>query len=432
MAVYSLEHHGGKAIYHDAAENVTIELPEACRAGLAAPEPMDVITDAHCFREAVQKPVSGPGIAEIARAMGAKSACVLVSDATRNVPNHLVAGEVVDALVAGGVPEEGIHFFVAIGVHRDATEEEMRRTLGEKLWGKVSIENHTPYDRSNLVCLGDTSRGTPVEVNRRAYECDMHISIGKVEPHEFAGFSGGRKSVLPGVSSERTIIVNHRPEMLYEEACVPGVLEGNSIHADMLETARLFRIDYTISFVMTGDGEPSAIFGGSLEDSHAAAVAYLRRYCNIRIGKPDIIVTTPGAPLNIDFYQSMKPLIALTDVLDESSTVVMYCACPEGINSEDMMAPFRATDNLEDMVRYTTDNYRIQMDHALLLSKILRKRPKLLVWSPNVSRADIESMYFEACDGLDGLMARAFELCGKSEPSVLFYPQAQKTLPSIQ
>ena len=132
-------------------------------------------------------------------------------------PSHPVATApmarvAVDELVKGGIELENITFFVAIGVHRPATEDEMRCALGE-LYGKVECVNHTPFDKDNLIYLGDSSNGTPVTVNRRAYECDVHVQIGKVEPHEFAGFSGGRKSVLPGISSEETIRINHRPEL---------------------------------------------------------------------------------------------------------------------------------------------------------------------------------------------------------------------------
>jgi nickel-dependent lactate racemase len=375
--------------------------------------------------------VDGETITEMAKRKNAKSACVLVSDATRNVPNSLVAGLVVKALTDGGVPLSGIRFFVALGVHRDATEAEMRGMLGESLWGKVSIENHTPYDKSNLIYLGTTACGTPVEVNKRAWECDLHLSIGKVEPHEFAGFSGGRKSVLPGISSERTILSNHSPRMLYCEGSIPGALEGNPIHQDMVETANLFRLDYTISFVLNCEGEPAAVFGGSMLQSHAAAVKFSREYIDVLVGHPDIIVTTPGSPLNIDFYQSLKPLIALTGAVDEHTTIALYCACPEGINSEDMMVPFRATDSLEEMVHFVVNHYRIQMDHALLLSKILKKRVKLLAWSPNVAEQDLKRMYFIPCTGASDLMKKAYEACGKEHPRVLFFPQAQKSLPSF-
>ncbi len=149
---------------------------------------------------------------DIAADNKALSACVIVSDATRKMPTDKAAEVIVKELQDAGIALSEILFVVALGVHRDATEEEMRELIGDELYSKVRIENHRPYDKDNLIRLGNTGYGTPVIVNKRAYECDIHVSIGKVEPHEFAGFSGGRKSVLPGISSEETIILNHSVE----------------------------------------------------------------------------------------------------------------------------------------------------------------------------------------------------------------------------
>ena len=209
--MYQLEYRDGMAVYTDTELNVSFSVPEEECVGMLQTTELPAMENREEIYEAFQSPVSGKRLSEIARETGAKSAAILVSDATRGVPTACLAPFVVEELQQGGVPLSGICFFVAIGVHRPATEEEMKAFLGERLYGKVRIENHTPFCRENLISLGTTTDGTPVEVNRRAYECDLHIQIGKVEPHEFAGFSGGRKSVLPGISSEETIRVNHRP-----------------------------------------------------------------------------------------------------------------------------------------------------------------------------------------------------------------------------
>lgn len=186
--------------------------------------------------------------------------------------------------------------------------------LGE-LYGKVHIENHTPFERGNLTYLGDTSRGTPVWVNSRALACDVHIQIGKVEPHEYAGFSGGRKSVVPGIAAEETISVNHRPEMILDAKAAIGILAGNPIHEDMLEAAEMFGIDFGVNCVLNQSLDITEVFAGSLRESHENAVQYVRDRICVPLSVPDVIVTTPGEPLDIDFYQSLKALIALTEIL---------------------------------------------------------------------------------------------------------------------
>lgn len=418
-------------IYVDSVENVKIKVPKTQCNGLAQIKPMPAVSNEREYEMSIMEPQFGVGIRELSKDRNAKSACVLISDATRKVPTSKVAGYIVRELCKGGVPIENIIFIVAIGVHRVATNVEMREMLGEELYGKVKIENHTPYDYDNLVNLGCTSLLTPIEVNKKAYECDIHISIGKVEPHEFAGFSGGRKSVLPGISSEKTIMANHAPKMLSMDNSVPGSIDENPIHKDMLETAEKFRLDFVVNFVINHNNEVSKIFCGSLKESHLAAVEYLRGYCNVEFEKADVIVTTPGNPLNIDFYQSLKPIIAMTDILDSDTIVALYCNCKEGINSEDMMKPFRNCKYVDEIIDYATKNYKIQMDHALLLSKVIKKNVKMLVYSPNVKAEDIESMYMIPCKSIDEMMSKAIELSGKENPKILFYPQAQRSLPII-
>ncbi len=431
--IYRYRSENGYAIFADDLERISFTVPAEQSLGMAQMAPMPVIESAEAYRAIVEAPVSGKRLREIAAERNAKSACILVSDASRKVPNAKFSGILIEELLAAGIQEENILFVVAIGVHRPATEAEMQESVGPEYYGRVRIENHTPFDKKNLVFLGYTKYGTPIEVNRRAWECDLHINIGKCEPHEFAGFSGGRKSVLPGISSEKTIVVNHRPKNLYSPFAVPGNLDNNPTHLDMLEAAKMFRIDFSVNLVMNDSMQVSAGFAGELEASHAAAVFYLRKYCGVELRKkPDIIVTTPGAPLNLDFYQSMKPLIALTEILDRNTAVILYSQCPEGVQSEDMLKPFEMTDSVEDIEGYLCGHYKIQMDHALLLAKILKKGVKIIVYSPNVSSEVIQKMHMIPCEDPELLLPTARHLCGKEDATVLFYPQPQKTLPTLR
>lgn len=379
----------------------------------------------------IKNPISGETLPEIVRRKNAKTACVLVSDATRAVPTRRIAKVIVQELLDAGMALSDITFFVALGVHRPATEAEFQEILGD-LYGKVAIVNHTPFEEENLIYLGKTSGNTPVKVNRQAYECDLHIQIGKVEPHEFAGFSGGRKSVLPGVSSEETIIINHRPEMILNPKSAIGVLEGNPVHADMVEAAEWFGIDFAVNCILNNDLNMAAVFAGGLKESHETAVNYVKDKLSVVFEKPDIIVTTPGRPLDIDFYQTVKALIALTEVLDESTTVVLYCGCEEGVNSPDMLRAFGVSEDLEEVISYTNENYKIQMDHVLLLSKILRKKVRILVSCPNIPDKELEAMFMTPCHSLQEAIETAAKLTGKAAPHVLFYPRPQTGLPALK
>lgn len=426
--MYQLTEENGRLVYRDTTLGIALTVPEGCTAQLKQTPAMAPLGSEEQVAAAIRTPASGSPLPEIAAQKKAKSACILVSDATRAVPTARLARVVIEELVRGGIALGDIHCFVAIGVHRPATEEEMRTFLGG-YYGKVSVENHTPFDPDNLICLGETSRGTPIEVNRRAYDCDLHIQIGKVEPHEFAGYSGGRKSVLPGVSSQRTIQVNHRPEMILNPRSAIGSLEGNPVHEDMLETAQRFGIDFAVNCILNQDLELAAVFAGTLEESHRQAVDFASERLAVRLERPDVIVTTPGQPLDIDFYQTVKALIALTEAADGNTTIVLLCGCREGVNSPDMLRAFRSGGTLEEAVAYTVAHYEIQMDHVLLLSKLLRKGVRVIVSCPNVSDEEIRDMYM--VPGGDPQSALELALRGRRDAHILFYPRPQTGLPVL-
>lgn len=428
--MYRLGIEAGKWKYRDDMLGITYDVPDKWKAKFRATPEISALSGEEDIKEAVNNPKYGYSLRDIIKMKKAESVSILVSDATRAVPTAKLLRYVADELISGGVTYKNIYVFVAIGVHRSATEEEMKIFLGD-LHGKVSVENHTPFDRNSLVYLGDTSRGTPVWVNRKAYECDIHIQIGKVEPHEFAGFSGGRKSVLPGISAEDTIIVNHRPEMILDKRAGIGILKDNPVHQDMEEAAEKFRIDFGVNCILNNKLELAAVFAGDMIKSHSAAVEYVRNCLCVRIGRADILVTTPGKPLDIDFYQSVKALIALTEVLDEKTVVVLYCGCPEGVNSPDMLTAFESGEDLKNVVSYTIKNYKVQMDHVLLLSKIISKRVKIIVCCPNISDEEIKSMFMIPCRTPEAALDKAIELTGKNEGDLLFYPRPQTGLPVL-
>ncbi len=429
--MYKLKEHNDNVIFTDTIENLSLSIPKKQFAGMVTPMEMPCIADERVFENAICRPEYGETLYHLAKAKNAKSASIIVSDVTRNVPTKRVVRYLLNELMRAGIEEENILFIIALGVHRPATEIEMAEIIGEKLYASehsFRVINHDPWDKEQLVNLGKTSYGTKVEVNKEAYECNLHINIGKVEPHEFAGFSGGRKSVMPGISSAESIIANHSPIMLSSPYAIPGNLMDNPIHMDMLECAGLYGIDFSVNFVVNNQSEPVAVFTGDLVKAHQAAVDFLYEKIAVTFKKPDIIITSPGYPLNIEFYQAVKPLIALTDMLDQDIVVVIYSECPEGINSEDMMRAFRHSAKLDEIKDFVIQNYKIQMDHVLLLSKILDKQVKIIVYSPNLDASDIEAMHMIPCQSQEELIPLAASLSGKENPQILIFPQAQKYL----
>jgi len=428
--MYFTEIKDKNVIYYDLKEKVKITINEEKFLGLINIEEPEELRWPEEFQDSFEKPVNSKLLRNLAK--GANRVAIIVSDSTRGVPSSKVMPIVLKELQTAGINFKQIVIVIALGVHRPATPREIEEIVGKDYLNKIKIINHDPYNNEELVFLGKTSFGTPIEVNKTVYQADLRINIGKVEPHEFAGFSGGRKSVLPGISSEKTIKKNHRPEMILKSGSRPGYLAGNSIHKDMVETAKMLGIHFSINFVLNSSGCAIGLFVGNIIDAHQSAVEFLKSFCQVKIEeKPDIVVTTPGFPLNIDFYQSIKPLISLESIMAENGIMVLYSLCPDGFNSDDMLLPFEGAKTLDEVVSNLMKNYEIQMDHALLLCKILKKNIKIIASSPNLEEQTLKKIYLEYFKNSQDAVNRALDISGKAKPKVLFFPQPQRTLPVL-
>lgn len=426
--MYRVLEDNGDVIYKDDLENISIRLPKKNLDDLIL-LPDFPVPGPQFIESAFAAPVNSPRLSEISKSK--KRAVILVSDSTRNVPTSYVLPHLLEELSLGGINMEDVTLIVATGVHRPASEEEMRTIVGESSWGKVRIENHDPYGEKNLISLGATSRNTPFEVNRTVADSDLRIVVGKVEPHEFAGFSGGRKSVLPGVCSERTILVNHRPEMVLDPAASIGIMEGNPISEDMMEAAKMLGIHFSVNILADLQGKPFHVTCGHIESSHASAVDALKKHISLPLRRrPKIAVVTPGYPLNINLYQTIKSIIAAAPVMDQNGLMVLYSKCTEGTDSPDMLRPFEDGRGPEGALAFLNENYKIQMDHSLLLCKILQTGLRIVFYSPNIS-PDIPSMMgLIPADSPAAALEKALELAGRDE-KVTFMPCPQRALPYI-
>lgn len=427
--MYSYELRDGNIVYKDLVENVNITIPEEDFVGFIEFKEPEKLMQSE-YRKAMDNPISSERLDIIAK--GAKKVSIIVSDSTRGIPTAKIMPFVIEDLLEAGIKLEQICIIIALGVHRPATGEEIEEIVGAQFVDKVEIQNHDPYNYDKLVYLGDTLLGTPIEVNKTVYDSDFRIIIGKVEPHEFAGFSGGRKSVLPGISSERTIEINHRPEMLLHKNARPGIMTGNPINEDMEEGARMLGVNFAVNLVQDSDGDIVGLFCGDLFKSHQIAIDFIKSYCDITLyEKADIVITTPGIPLNIDLYQSIKPIIALAPVMKKDGVIVMYSECTEGVNSEDMVRAYDDAVSLDNVIQNLTENYKIQMDHSLLLSKIMQQRIKVIAYSPNVDTETFEKMFICPSNSPKEALEKAYKLVGKEHPKVMFFPQPQRTLPNL-
>jgi len=417
--------------YEDAQGEVSIRIPKENYIGcIQCNVPREIQWPVEYLR-ALRNPHGVARLKDIAR--GRKRVVILVSDYTRAVPAKMLLLPLVDELHQAGISESQITIIIAGGLHRPSTREEIARIVGNDWDKRLTVVNHNALDSDRLTFLGKTKRDTPVWINSLVSESDLCIALGQIEPHEYAGFTGGRKSILPGVSGEETIRFNHSPEMIEHPLAKPGMLEGNPVHEDMVECALMAGIDFIVNVVLNRDLKTIGVFAGDMLEAHSKGVDFVNSFSRVEIPtQPDIIITTPGKPLDVDFYQSLKALIAVDAIASPETIVVFYSSCQDGLGSmgREMLKAFRGVVTPEEVETRVRSNYIVQMDHAFLLSKILQKGIKIIAYSPNVPVNIIKEMMIPADSVQEGL-DMALQLSKKKTPRVLVYPEAQRTLPFL-
>ncbi|MFA6242359.1 MAG: nickel-dependent lactate racemase [Candidatus Hydrogenedentales bacterium] len=265
---------------------------------------------------------------------------IVVSDSFRSTAVDRVLPVLVGGLNERGISDESLIVVFASGTHRPPLPEEQERILGLEMYGRLRDRcyTHDPNDHSNLTYVGITSRGTPVEINARVHACDRIIATGAVAMHYFGGFGGGRKSIVPGISSARTIAHNHAMNLhAYEDRLNPAVriaaLDGNPVAEDMLEGARLAGVDCIINTVLNREGQIARVFAGELDAAHRAAAEFARSLYSVPIRKrAHLVIASAGDAKN--FIQCHKSLYNAYQAMEPGGRIVLLAHCHEGLGSE--------------------------------------------------------------------------------------------------
>ena len=294
-------------------------------------------------RHALATPVGCPPLTELAA--GKRSACILICDVTRPVPNGLFLRRLVETLLGAGIDASNITVLVATGLHRPNLGDELAELVGDAwVLDRVRVENHDALDDAAHVDFGETpTLGTPVKLDRRFVEADLRIATGLVEPHFMAGYSGGRKVVAPGIAHADTIRTFHSARFLENPRAVQCRLEGNPLHEEQLEIVRMLGDVYALNTVIDDERRLSFVNFGEIVASHAEAVAYADRYLTVPVPRRfrTVVTSAAGYPLDQTYYQTVKGMVTPMDILDDDATLIVASDCSEGLGSDAFRASQR-------------------------------------------------------------------------------------------
>ena len=286
-------------------------------------------SEADQVRQALENPIGTPRLRELAR--DKRRIVIVTSDHTRAVPSRITL-PILLAEIRSTNPDADITILIATGLHRVTTEGEQRRMFGDRIVDEEHIVCNDAFDPSQFVDMGTLPSGASFMVNRLAAECDLLVTEGFIEPHFFAGFSGGRKSILPGICSEETVKENHSYQAIASPYALTGVLEHNPIHEDMVCAARRVKVAFILNVALNGKKQIVGAWAGDLEQAHAAGVAFVRTWSQCPSITGDIVVTTNGGyPLDQNLYQSPKAVATAEACAGEDGVIIMCCSCLEGM-----------------------------------------------------------------------------------------------------
>ena len=365
-------------------------------------------TGQELVEEAMAHPIGTPTLRELA--VGKKSCTIIISDHTRPVPSRDILPPMLRQLRQGN-PDIQITLLVATGFHRLTTKEELTAKLGEEIASAETIRVHDAFDPDSNVQIGILPSGAPLVIDRAAVETDLLISEGFIEPHFFAGFSGGRKSVLPGVCDKTTVLGNHCGQFIASPFARTGVLEGNPLHTDMVAAAEMAKLAFIVNVVIDEGKKTVAAFAGDFRQAHEAGTAFLRQYCEVEAIPGDIVVTSNGgAPLDQNIYQSVKGLTAAEASAKEGAVLIMCAQLADGTGGQGFYTSLRDCESPEDhfaQCAATPQNETIPDQwESQILARILMKHRVIYVSRPEMEQT-LREMKLEYAPTLEAALTMA-------------------------
>jgi nickel-dependent lactate racemase len=379
------------------------------------------------IERALSQPVGTKRLNEMAKE-GDKVA-IVVDDATRATPSYLMVSPLLDELNKAGVKDEDVTLIFGCGSHRAVMPDEMEKLVGKEAIKRVKTISHD-YMSKDQVFLGKTSFGTKVYVNKVIGEADVRVLTGDLDLHYYAGYGGGRKSVLPAVASAETIQHNHA--LLLHPKATTGVLEGNPVHEDMVEAAKLAKVDFILNIVTNNKQELVRAFAGDLEQAFYEGVKLVDEMCKVSIERrADIVVVSSGGhPLDIDLFQAYKGIDNALEALKRGGVIVLVAECPEGYGNDVFYEWMTKFSDLKRIEKEVKKRFILGGHKAYYLMKALQ-RVKIILVSVMPDYYAVNTFKLRTASALNDALRDAFDLAGKNA-KVWAMPFGNITLPVVK
>jgi len=318
--------------------SLPVEIPENLEVQLLHLNRLPVVADANAaIEESFKSPIGCAPLSELAR--GKTSACIVISDVTRPVPNETILTPMLACLRQAGIAQDKITILVATGLHRANVGDELEEMIGVDIARNYRVVNHDARDDSMMQSLGEVPMldGTAaVAINKTYLEHDLKITTALIEPHLMAGYSGGRKLICPGIASAQTILQFHSPPMIGHAKAHTGNLDGNPVHAMSRAVAGIAGVDFICNVTLSEEREITGVFSGDMDKAHAAGIAHVDKQTKVPCRAADIVITTAaGYPLDTTLYQCVKGMLGALPAIKPGGTLILAASMSQGVGGEE-------------------------------------------------------------------------------------------------
>ncbi|MDY6342977.1 MAG: nickel-dependent lactate racemase [Sphaerochaetaceae bacterium] len=403
---------------------LSLQLEDSRLHGVLVPKLHDYVPDKsqeQLVDNALANPIGSPRLSELSK--GKRNVVLIASDHTRPVPSKIIVPRML-AEIRKGNPDARITILIATGCHRGTTKQEIEEKFGTFIARHEHIIVHD-CDSSSMAHVGVLPSGGDLLVNRIVVDADLVCSEGFIEPHFFAGFSGGRKSVLPGIASRKSVLSNHCSEFIADEHARTGVLDGNPIHKDMVWAARKAKLAFICNVVLDAKKEIIYAVAGDMEEAHLRGCAFLSSLCKVSAKPADIVISSNGGyPLDQNIYQAVKGMTAAEATVRRGGVIIMVAQSQDGHGGEHFFHQLSDERDIDKTLKLFLSRGRNEtlpdQWQAQIFIRILQKAS--VIYVSDAPDAMVKALHMVPCHSLETAMAEAQRILGNPKASVTVIP----------
>ena len=410
-----------------------IALPDEANISVVEPKHLEAVTDQfEAVRAALRNPLGSPSLQDLVKP--GNTVGIIFYDITRPTPDHIMTPVLLEELEAAGVSREQITLYNATGTHRVNTDGELRTMLGDDVVDSCRIVQNDSNDKDSHVLMGTTPSGNDVWIHKEFVESDLRILTGFIEPHFFAGFSGGGKAIMPGMALLETVMRNHGSHNIDHPKSTWGITHGNPIWEEIHDAAAFVKPSFLLNVALNRDKEITRVFAGDWEQAHEQGCAFVKETAMVPVDEAfDIVITSnSGYPLDLNLYQAVKGMSAASQIVKQGGSIIIAAECWDGIPDHGPYGKIlRDAESIEQLLETIRDPDFVMGDTwQAQIQALISQKADVYVYSDGLKNETIRSAMLQPCDSIEKTVGTLRKKYGR-DTKICVLPEGPQTIPYV-